>query len=311
MNDGRDADRPSDIPSVGWKEIAFRVKDNLGSHHVSLIAAGVAFYALLALFPAMTALMAMAGLILQPSEITTQIQQIASLMPEAAADIVIQQAVSIAGSRDSGLGLAFAIGLLLSLYSASKGMGSLMEGLNVAYEEEEDRGFVMLKLVTLMLTFLLMIGLVGGLAGALAVPILLDMVPMPGWLSTVLAWSRWLILAALTVAGLAALYRWGPSREDAQWKWLSPGAVAACIIWIVASIGFSVYVGNFGSYNETFGSMAGVIVLLLWLWLSAFIVLIGAELNAEMEAQTGKDTTTGARQPMGARKAEKANTVEA
>ncbi|ATI41343.1 ribonuclease BN [Pacificitalea manganoxidans] len=307
MSRGRHAEKPQEIPKPGWKDIAMRVKDEISSDHVGLIAAGVAFYGLMALFPAITALMALAGLALEPSEITRQIESFASVMPEQAAQIVIDQAVAVAGSQEGGLGLAFVLGLGLALYSASKGMGSLMEGLNVAFDEEETRGFIKLTAVKLGLTLLLIIGLLAGLGGALALPIVLDLLPLPGWLEAVLGLARWVVLAVLTLGGLAALYRWGPSREDARWRWLTPGAIAACVLWLVGSIAFSLYVGNFGSYNETFGSMAGVIVLLMWLWLSAYIVLMGGELNSEIEAQTKVDTTTGPDEPMGQRGAEKAD----
>lgn len=307
MARGRDAETPTEIPAIGWKDIALRVKDEIASDHVGLIAAGVAFYALLALFPALTAIMALSGLVLEPAEVTAQLENLTQLMPQQAAQIILDQAVAVAGSEQGGLGAAFIIGLLLAIYSASKGMGSLIEGLNVAYDEEESRGFVKKTLWTLGLTVFLILGLLLGLVAALAVPAILNIVKFPAWLETTLALSRWVILALMTVFGLAVLYRYGPSRDDAEWKWLTPGTVAACVIWISASFGFSIYVSNFGSYNESFGSMAGVIILLMWLWISAFIVLLGAELNAEIEAQTSADTTVGPQEPMGARGAEKAD----
>lgn len=307
MARGRDAETPTEIPAIGWKDIALRVKDEIASDHVGLIAAGVAFYALLALFPALTAIMALSGLVLEPAEVTAQLENLTQLMPQQAAQIILDQAVAVAGSEQGGLGAAFIIGLLLAIYSASKGMGSLIEGLNVAYDEEESRGFVKKTLWTLGLTVFLILGLLLGLVAALAVPAILNIVKFPAWLETTLALSRWVILALMTVFGLAVLYRYGPSRDDAEWKWLTPGTVAACVIWIAASFGFSIYVSNFGSYNESFGSMAGVIILLMWLWISAFIVLLGAELNAEIEAQTSADTTVGPQEPMGARGAEKAD----
>ena len=307
MPRGRDADAPTDIPAKGWKDIAFRVKDELASDHVALIAAGVAFYALLAIFPAITALMALAGLVLEPAEVTEQLRAITQIMPEQAAQIILDQAVAVVGSREAGLGAAFVIGLLLAIYSASKGMGSLIEGLNVAYDEDETRGFVGRLLTTLALTVFLIVGLLLGLTAALAVPALLEFLTFPKWLETAFALIRWVALAIMTIVGLAVLYRFGPARDDAEWKWLTPGAITACLVWLLASIGFSIYVSNFGSYNETFGSMAGVIILLMWLWISAFIVLLGAELNAEIEAQTGADTTVGPDEPMGSRDAEKAD----
>ena len=309
MTRGRTAESPTAIPAKGWKDIVLRVKDEMASDHVGLIAAGVAFYALLAIFPAITALMALGGLILEPAAVTAQLETLTAMIPKEAAQIILDQAVAVTESEQTGLGIAFIVGLLLAIYSASKGMGSLMEGLNVAYDENETRGFIKKTLWTLGLTLFLILGLILGLLATLAVPAILNLMALPAWLDTVLAFSRWVLLALLTVTGLAVLYRYGPSRDNAEWSWLSTGAVAACVIWIGASVGFSVYVSNFGSYNESFGSMAGVIILLMWLWISAFIVLLGAELNAEMEAQTTHDTTVGPDQKMGTRGAEKADNL--
>lgn len=311
MTRGRFAETPTQIPYEGWRDILFRVKGELGKDHVGLIAAGVAFYGLLAMFPAVTAIMALAGLILDPAQVTQQLETVTSMMPQEAAQIVIDQAVAVAGSENAGLGLAFVLGLVIALYSASKGMASLMEGLNVAYDETEARGFIKRTAMTLFLTLFLVVGLVLGLLAALAVPAALEFIALPGWLESLLALSRWIVLAIMTVAGLAVLYRFGPSRNSAQWAWLTPGAILACVIWLVASVGFSIYVSNFGSYNESFGSMAGVIILLMWLWISAYIVILGAELNSEIEAQTRYDTTTGGGMPMGERGAKKADELGA
>jgi membrane protein len=284
MARSRHAETAQDAPARSWKDIALRVKDEIAADRVSLVAAGVAFYALLAIFPAITAIMALGGLIFEPSEVTAQLTAITGVIPKEAAQIIIDQATSVAGSEQQGLGFAFVVGLVLAIYSASKGMGSLIQGLNVVYDVEEKRGFIKRTLWTLGLTVFLIVGLVVGLAAVLAVPVVLGFVALPGWLETVLGLSRWVILAVMTIFGLAVLYRYAPSREDVEWKWLPGGAIAACLIWLIASVGFSIYVSNFGSYNESFGSIAGVIVLLMWLWISAFIILLGAELNAEFEA---------------------------
>jgi len=307
MTRGRHADNPAQIPAKGWKDILLRIRRAVGRNHVGLIAAGVAFYALLALFPAITALMALAGLALAPSDVTDGIGSLATFIPEQAVSFILEQALAVTGSPDTSLGLALILGLGLALYSASKAMGGLMEGLNVVYDEKEKRGFVKLTLVKLGLTLLLIIGVVVGLGGALAVPVVLSFGNLPDGLQTAMGLARWVILALLTLAGLTAIYRWGPSRQDAKWKWLSSGTIAACALWLIGSLAFSYYVGNFGNYNRTFGSMAGVIVLLIWFWLSAYAVLLGAELNAEIEAQTARDTTTGAKVPMGERGAKKAD----
>lgn len=307
MARGRGAETPMEIPAPGWKDILLRVKDEIATDHVSLVAAGVAFYALLAIFPAVTALMALAGLVMEPAEVTAQLEALTNLIPEEAANIILDQAVAVTGSEETGLGWAFLIGLGLALYSASKGVGSLMEGLNVAYDEDETRGFVTKLIWTLGLTLMLIGVLLLGLAATVAVPAIVAFLALPDWFETFLTYGSWVLLAALTVVALAVLYRYGPARDNAEWKWLTPGSLIACILWIVASVGFSIYVSNFGSYNESFGSMAGAIILLMWLWISAFIVLLGAEFNSEMEAQTRKDSTTGPDEPMGQRDAVKAD----
>lgn len=307
MARGRGAETPIEIPAPGWKDILFRVKDEIATDHVSLVAAGVAFYALLAIFPAVTALMALAGLVMEPAQVTEQLEAITRLIPEEAATIILDQAIAVTGSEETGLGWAFLIGVGLALYSASKGVGSLMEGLNVAYDEDETRGFVTKLIWTLGLTLMLVGVLLLGLGATLAVPAVVSFLALPDWFETLLTYGSWVLLAALTVLALAVLYRYGPARDNAEWKWLTPGSVIACVLWIVASVGFSIYVRNFGSYNESFGSMAGAIILLMWLWISAFIVLLGAEFNSEMEAQTRKDSTTGPDEPMGERDAVKAD----
>lgn len=309
MARGRTAESPDNIPAKGWKDVAFRVKDEIANDRIGLVAAGVAFYGLLALFPAITAVIAISGLLVEPSQIVEQMRSFSGLMPEEVMTIITDQATSVAGSRDGGLGLAAIVGILVALYSASKGMASLIEGLNVVYDENESRGFIKLKLVTLGLTLLLIAGLVIGLGVTLAVPAILtfaNLGPLSSVLATVLPW---ILLVAMTMLGLAALYHFAPSRDRPEWQWASPGAIIGCIMWIVASVGFAFYVGNFGSYNESFGTLAGAIVLLMWFWISAYIVLVGAEVNAELEAQTRKDTTVGKDEPMGERDAVKADNL--
>ncbi|WP_108482830.1 YihY/virulence factor BrkB family protein [Oceaniglobus ichthyenteri] len=309
MARGRNAETPVGIPAIGFKDVAFRVKDEIADDRVGLLAAGVAFYGLLALFPAITALIAISGLLVEPSQIVAQMEQLSGLVPQEVLTIVTDQASEVAGSRSGGLGLAAIFGLLLALYSASKGMGSLIQGLNVAYDEEEKRGFFKLKLVTLGLTLLLILGLLIGLGATLAVPAVLAFLDMGPLVATIITAVPWIGLVFLTIFGLSALYRYGPSRDEPEWKWASAGAITGCVMWIVASAGFAFYVSNFGSYNESFGTLAGVIVLLMWFWISAFIILLGAELNAELEAQTRHDTTVGEDKPMGTREAVKADNL--
>ncbi|GAB2185998.1 YihY/virulence factor BrkB family protein [Roseibium sp. LAB1] len=307
MTRGRDAGSPEKIPPLGWLDIGYRVWHAVQRDHIDLIAAGVAFYGLLAIFPAITALTALSGLVVEPVEVSRQLEIIENVLPQQASQIILTQAADVAGSENAGLGFAFVIGLGIAVYSASRGMASLMEGLNVAYDEVEKRGFIALKARTLVMTILIVLALMLGLISALLLPVVFGYLALPDWLERILSSVRWLLLGLLTVTGLSFVYRFGPSRTDAKWKWITPGAVIACLLWLAASYGFSVYVANFASYNRTFGSLAGVIILLMWLWISAYIVLLGAELNGEMEAQTREDSTIGPDQPMGTRGAVKAD----
>ena len=307
MSRGRHATSPTDIPAKGWKDIALRLKDEISEDRVGLIAAGVAFYALLALFPAITAVLAIGGLLVEPNQIIDQMSSLSGLVPDAVLEIITTQATEVAGSREGGLGLAAIVGILLAIYSASKGMGSLIEGMNVAYDEDETRGFIRLKLVTISLTLFLIFGLLVAMSTMIGLPTIFSFAQLGGLTEILATLVVFIILLGLTLLGLAVLYRYGPSRDAPEMQWASPGAIVACILWVIGSAGFAFYVANFGSYNESFGALGGVVVLLMWLWISAYIIVLGAELNAEMEAQTRHDTTVGPDQPMGARDAEKAD----
>jgi membrane protein len=308
-NRGRDAARPQEIPKSGWRDILLRLKDEMTNDHVSVVAAGVAFFGLLAVFPAIAALISIAGLVMDPAMVEEQLNQTASMLPEQAAAIIRGQAMSLASGASTGLGLAMIGGLLLTLYSASKGMKTLMEGMNIAYNEEESRGIIALNVTAILLTLFLIVGVIIAVAFTVAAPAMLSILGLGGALDALITYARWPILAVLAVLGLAVIYRYGPSRENPRWSWVSPGAIVATLIWILGSIAFSIYVRNFGTYNETYGALGGVIILLTWLWLSAFVVLMGAELNSEMEHQTARDTTTGAPRRQGERGAVKADTV--
>ena len=230
--------------------------------------------------------MAIAGLVVEPVEVARKLQLITNFVPEDAAAIILNQAKSVAGSQERGLGVALALGLSLSLYSASRSMASLVQGLNVVYDEKEKRGFFKLLLITLALTLIMVVGFVFAVAAAIALPTIFNILAIPGWIQGIFSTASWFLMALLVVTGLSIVYRFGPSRTEAKWQWLTTGAMSACALWLIGSIGFSIYVSNFASYNETFGSMAGAIILLMWLWMSSFIILMGAELNAEIEAQT-------------------------
>lgn len=310
MARGREARSPTEIPAQGWGDILKRVWSQIGEDHVALIAAGVAFYGLLAIFPGLAALMAVAGIVFDPQTVVDQLGQLGAVLPEEAATIIIGQATDVAGSAETGLRLTAIVSVLLALWSASAGVSSLMEGINIAYDEEDQRGFIRRTLVRLGLTLMLILGFVAIVGIAVILPVALgflaDLAPP---IEIAIGVLRWVVIFGIVVALLAGLYRWAPNREDAQWRWAAPGALIATALWLVGSIGLSIYVRNFASYQETFGTLAGVVILLMWLWLSAYIILLGAELDSEMEAQTRHDTTTGDEKPMGERGAVKADTL--
>jgi membrane protein len=306
---GRNATRPRDIPTQGWRDILLRTKQAMVDDHVSVVAAGVAFFALLALFPAITAVISVTALVLDPAQIEAQMEELAGVLPEDAASIIQGQAQDVASGAETGLGLAAIFGVLLALYGASKGMKSLIEGMNIAYDEPESRSFIKYNAVALALTLFLIFGFLVAIGAIIVLPIVVGWIGLPDGITALVDYARWPILALLVMLGLAVIYRFGPSREDATWRWVSPGAVVATILWVLASIGFEIYVRNFGNYNETYGTLGGVIVLLTWLWVSALIVLLGAELNAEIEHQTQRDTTSGKPQPRGERGAKMADNV--
>jgi membrane protein len=304
---GRGADTPQEIPAKGWMDIAKRTAKEVKADQVPLLAAGVAFYILLALFPAIIAGVSIYGLVADPQTVRDQINRLAETLSPETAKLIGTQIQQVTSSAGGALGLATVIGILTALWSASSGMKALITGVNLAYDESEGRKFVKLRGLALVLTLGAMVLLAVALALIVGFPAVPDSWP------TVLQWTaailRFVLLAVLLLAGLAALYRYAPDRDKPKWGWASPGSVVATVLWVLASVGFSIYVNAFGNYNKTYGALAGIIILMFWLFLTAFVVLVGAELNAEMELQTAKDTTAGPEQPLGERDAHAADHV--
>jgi membrane protein len=306
---GRQAEQPQQIPPRGWKEIAKRVKTEVKQDQVPLLSAGVAFYTMLSLFPAVIAAVSLYGLIANPETVRGQIDQLTRLLSPETANILGQQIRQVTAGAGGALGLATVLGIATALWSASSGMKALITGVNMAYDETETRKFLKLRGLALLLTLGAMVLMGIALALIVAFP------AVTGDWPTTLRWTasivRWLLLAALLIAGLAVLYRFAPDRDNPRWSWVTWGSAVATVLWVVASLAFSFYVGHFGNYNRTYGALAGVVILLFWLFLTAFVVLLGAELNTEMELQTAKDTTAGPQRPMGERDAHAADHVAA
>jgi membrane protein len=306
---GREAQGPTEIPKLGWKDIGWRTYEEMNKHRLLAVAGGVTFYGLLALFPAIAAIVAIYGLFADLGTIDAHLAALSGFLPGGALDVIGEQVKRIASKGNTTLGFAFFVGLGLSLWSANSGMKAMFDALNVAYGEEEKRGFVALNLRTIGFTLGAIAFLLLALGAIVVIPAILQFTGLGAFFGWVLWAARWPALLGLIVLGLATLYRYGPSREDAQWRWITPGSVVAAIVWVIFSMLFSWYVANFGKYNETYGSLGAAIGFMTWMWLSVTIILMGAELNAEIEHQTAKDTTTGSEKPLGARGAYVADTV--
>jgi len=271
--------------------------------NIPLLAAGVAFFGFLALFPALIALVTLVGLIADPGQITQQVQSFTAGLPPASRQLVSDQLQAITQSSGGALTIGLVVSLLTALWSASSGTSNLMTAVNIAYEEKETRGFLKLRGIALLLTLGTVVFLVLTLALIAVVPVVLQAVPL-GPVGNVLAQVvRWALLVALIIVGLAVLYRVAADRNPPKFRWVSVGSVVAALLWLLGSVGFSLYVDYFGNYNKTYGALAGVIVLLLWFFLTCYIVLLGAEINAQAEYQTERDTTIGEPRPMGQRDA--------
>lgn len=258
-----------------------RVARDLGEDNLTLIAAGVAFYAMLALFPAIIAMVTVYALVADAQQVRDQIEPLMTGVPPAVRDIVIDQLTKAVDASDSGLTVGLVVSLAATLWAASGGMRALMTGLNVITEQTETRGFLALKSIALGLTLGGLITAAVALGFIAVLPVLLDRIGLDPVARTVVQIGRWVLLVVLVDLGLAVVYRYGPTpRPDARWRWITWGTVTALVVWVLASIGFSFYVSSFGGYNKTYGGLAAVIVLLLWLWLSALAILVGAEIDS-------------------------------
>ncbi|MEX2660026.1 MAG: YhjD/YihY/BrkB family envelope integrity protein [Acidimicrobiales bacterium] len=302
---GRTADSPMEMPARGWQDSLKRAAKQLKTDNVQILAAAVAFYLFLSLIPTLAASISLYGLVADPTEVTNQIAELTTGLPEAAANLIVAQAEEAAGAEVSTLSISLVVSVAAALFSASKGTQALVKALNIAYNEEETRGFVKLRLLALGLTVGIIAVAVGVVAALVAVADVAKGMPGGGGLVTAL---RWPALGTVLVLVLATMYRFSPDRDAARWRWMTPGAVLAAVLLAVGSLGLSVYTSNFGG-EATSGFLGAVGVLLLWLFLSAYVVLFGAELDSELEHQTAMDTTKGPSRPMGKRDATMADTV--
>ena len=306
---GRSATSPRQMPLRGWIDVAKRVKAEARQDNLTLVSAGIAFYALLSLAPALAAMVSIYGLVSDPADVARQINDLSSTMPAEARQILEDQLTAVAGASGASLSFGVVFGILVAFWGASSAMNQLLVALSLVYDEEETRGPVKLRGMAIGLTVGAIVFLVAVVGLIAVIPAWLASSPVGDASATAMQVLRWPLLLVLMLAALAFLYQIGPDRDRPRFRWVSPGAIAATVLWLLASAAFSFYAGHFGSYNETYGAMGAIVVLMLWLLITSLCVLIGAEVNAELEHQTTADSTVGPSRPMGRRGAEVADTV--
>ena len=283
---GRGVDDPTDLPVSAWKDIALRTKEQVQSDAVSVLAGGVAFYSVLAIFPAMIAMLSIYGLVSDPADVARQIDELSAGLPDEVRRLLVAQLEAVASTSGSSLTAGLVVSVLAALWAASKGMKALIDAVNVAYDEDETRGFVKLRLLAYGFTVGGVLLVVTTVFAVTALPALGDQLGPAGRVTAGIL--RWPILGAVMLLGLAVIYRFAPARAHARWQWVTPGSLTAGLLWVLGSVVFAVYVNNFGNYDETYGSIGAVVVLMLWLYLTAFVVLLGAELNGEAERRASR-----------------------
>ena len=306
---GREASRPRDIPARGWWQILKRTLSQASDDRLLTEAAGVTFYTLLALFPGIAALVSIYGLFADRAMIGEHLSLLSGVVPGGGMELISEQVNRLGEQPQTSLGFGAVAGIAIGLWSANQATKAIFDALNVVYEEEEKRSFIRFTLVTLLFTLGGIVFAILAVAAVVVLPVVLGLVGLGQAAEWVLSLARWPLLLLAVGFMLACLYRWGPSRAEAKWRWVTWGSAVAALLWLAASVGFSWYVASFGSYNETYGSLGAVIGFMTWIWISSAVVLLGGELNAEMEHQTARDTTTGPEQPMGQRDARMADTT--
>ncbi len=308
---GRSATSPWRIPWAGWKDIFLRVYAEMNDHRLLAVAGGLVFFVLLAIFPAIGALVSVYALFADPATISEHMSVLAGIVPADSLQLLQDEITRIAAKSSGTLGIASLIAFLFALWSANSGTKAIFDGLNVAYGEKEKRSFIRLNLVSLAFTIGSLVFLLLAAAAVVAMPLVFDAIGLQDVFAKLASFLRWPILLVLIGFGLAILYRYGPSRRKPKWRWVTPGSLAASVLWLIASLLFSFYLSHFANYNATYGSLGTLVGLLMWLWITFIVILAGAELDAEIEHQTARDSTTGGGKPLGHRGAAMADSVGA
>jgi membrane protein len=308
---GRNAVHPLQIPWTGWMDILWRTYTEMNSDRLLYIAGGVAFFVLLAIFPAVTALVSACGLFFNATTIANDFGMLQGVVPANVLGLVNDQADRIAAHSGGALSLGIIVGILVSLWSAMSGVKAVVDALNVIYEQRETRSFVRLNVVAVAFTLGGFAAFLLAIAAVVVLPLILSHLGLGDAATSLTRVLRWPALLVLLLLGLAVLYRYGPDRRTARWQWVSVGSVFAAVTWIAGSYLFSWFLSNFANYSATYGSLGAAVGLMMWLYISAIVILLGAELNSEIEHQTARDSTTGREKPLGQRGAVMADTIGA
>ncbi|MEB8387811.1 YihY/virulence factor BrkB family protein [Rhodobacteraceae bacterium KMM 6894] len=290
-----------------WWSVAKRVFKMIDEKRLVLIAAGIAFFGILALFPAIAAIIALWGIIGDPQSILPLIQQYDFLFPAEVFSLISTQISALATADEGQLGWASILSILLALWSARAGVTALIQGMNAVYDESNRKGLRQ-YLAAIGLTLALVFVALTAIAAIVVTPVIMAFVPLGAFAQLLVEAIRWLVAVGILLAGAGLVYRYGPNRRAARLAWITPGAMLAVGLWTIASIGFSIYLANFGTYNEVYGSLGAVIALLMWLFISGFLLLIGGAVNSELERHTQPDSTVGPPRPIGERGAAAADT---
>ncbi|CAN5396601.1 YihY/virulence factor BrkB family protein [soil metagenome] len=275
---------PKKINFTGWKKILLGVKDRIGENNLAIVAAGVAFFAFLAIFPALMALLSLYGLAVDPELAEQQISQLSGMLPEEAFTIIKERVENLISTPGSTLGWGTTLGILISLWSANAGTKSLFRGVDIAYNTRNSRGFIKQNALTLLFTLGFIITLLLSMALIVVFPAVVHAFGLPDNIDTLVSWLRWPLLAGIVIFVMSLIYKYAPFRKAPKFKWVILGSATATILWLILSLGFSFYVSNFGNYGEMYGSISAVVILMLWLFLTSFVILLGAELNSETES---------------------------
>ncbi len=307
---GREAQSPWAVPWAGWKSVLWRCWNEAGDDNIGLIAAGVAFYGFLALVPLLGAVVLCYGLVADTATVLHDIRALSAILPRDIAGVIGNQLLGLVHSPDGDKGLGILIALAIALFGARNGAGAIIAALNIAYEEKEKRNFFRVNLTALAITLGAVVAAVFAAVAMTMLGALDRLLPFaPNALLVMGKLVSHLLLTLAGAAGAAALYRFGPSRAQPRWTWITPGSLFAALLWLALTLGFGAYVRYIGRFDATYGALGTIVALLTWLYLSAYILLFGAELNAELEHQTTHDTTTGAPRPIGERRAWVADNV--